>query len=113
MTALDRQFVRLRFAVLAIPLGLLFWLHSASVPITILLAGLLVAAGYVTLTFYDYFALRTIGRRHVPYRIAALASSPAANTAPTSAGDPPRRERKIGSSGRKNQNPTEASRLQP
>ena len=26
---------------------------------------------------------------------------------------PPRRERKIGSSGRKNQNPTEASRLQP
>src|SRR3982074_2214631 len=43
MTALDRQFVRLRFAVLAIPLGLLLCLHSASVPITILLAGLLAA----------------------------------------------------------------------
>src|SRR5262249_2777422 len=43
-------------------------------PRTILLAGLLVAAGYVTLTFYDYFALRTIGRRHVPYRVAAMSS---------------------------------------
>src|SRR4029079_5863144 len=27
----------------------------------------------ITLTFYDLFALRTIGRNHVPYRIAALA----------------------------------------
>jgi uncharacterized membrane protein YbhN (UPF0104 family) len=43
-------------------------------PRTVLLAGLLVAAGYVSLTFYDFFALRTIGCRHVPYRIAALAS---------------------------------------
>jgi uncharacterized membrane protein YbhN (UPF0104 family) len=33
-----------------------------------------IAASYVTLTFYDWFALRTIGERHVPYRIAALAS---------------------------------------
>ncbi len=32
-----------------------------------------VALGYITLTFYDLFALRTIGRNHVPYRIAALA----------------------------------------
>jgi glycosyltransferase 2 family protein len=38
----------------------------------LLLAGLFVTAGYVILTFYDYFALRTIGRRDVPYRIAAL-----------------------------------------
>jgi glycosyltransferase 2 family protein len=43
-------------------------------PRTLVLAGLLVAAGYVSLTFYDFFALRTIGCRHVPYRIAALAS---------------------------------------
>ena len=42
-------------------------------PATIALAALFVAAGYVTLTFYDFFALRTIGRRDVPYRIAALA----------------------------------------
>jgi hypothetical protein len=33
-----------------------------------------VAASYVTLTFYDFFSLRTIGRRHVPYRIAVLGS---------------------------------------
>jgi hypothetical protein len=36
-------------------------------------AALFVAAGYFTLTFYDLFALRTIGRADVPYRIAALA----------------------------------------
>ncbi len=36
------------------------------------LAALFVAAAYLTLTFYDFFALRQIGRKHVPYRIAAL-----------------------------------------
>jgi glycosyltransferase 2 family protein len=40
---------------------------------TLGLAGLFVAAGYLTLTFYDLFALRTIGRSEVPYRVAALA----------------------------------------
>jgi uncharacterized membrane protein YbhN (UPF0104 family) len=40
----------------------------------IALAACFVAAGYVTLTFYDFFSLRTIGRHHVPYRIAAMAS---------------------------------------
>jgi glycosyltransferase 2 family protein len=40
---------------------------------TFLIAGLFVAAGYLTLTFYDLFALRTIGRSDVPYRVAALA----------------------------------------
>ena len=40
---------------------------------TLVIAGLFVAAGYLTLTFYDLFALRTIGRSEVPYRIAALA----------------------------------------
>ena len=38
-----------------------------------MLAALFVAGGYFTLTFYDLFALRTIGRNDVPYRIAALA----------------------------------------
>jgi len=37
------------------------------------LAALCVAIGYSTLTFYDLFALRTIGRKEVPYRVAALA----------------------------------------
>ena len=36
-------------------------------------AAMFVAAGYFTLTFYDLFAVRTIGRADVPYRVAALA----------------------------------------
>jgi uncharacterized membrane protein YbhN (UPF0104 family) len=36
-------------------------------------AALFVAGGYFTLTFYDWFALRTIGRNEIPYRVAALA----------------------------------------
>ena len=35
-------------------------------------AALFVAGGYFTLTFYDWFALHTIGRNKLPYRIAAL-----------------------------------------
>jgi len=41
---------------------------------TLGIAGAFVACAYLTLTFYDLFALRTIGRSEVPYRIAALAS---------------------------------------
>src|SRR5471030_1046632 len=43
-------------------------------PRQILLAGLFVAAGYFTLTFYDLFAVRAIGRTDVPYRVNALAA---------------------------------------
>ncbi len=39
----------------------------------VLVSALFVAGGYFTLTFYDLFALRTIGRGDVPYRVAALA----------------------------------------
>jgi uncharacterized membrane protein YbhN (UPF0104 family) len=42
-------------------------------PRQIWLSALFVAAGYFTLTFYDLFALRTIGRTDIPYRVAALA----------------------------------------
>jgi glycosyltransferase 2 family protein len=42
-------------------------------PSHIALAAVFVCAGYFTLTFYDLFALRTIGRRDVPYRVAAFA----------------------------------------
>jgi glycosyltransferase 2 family protein len=38
------------------------------------LAALCVCFAFCTLTFYDFFALRTIGKKHVPYRIAALSS---------------------------------------
>jgi signal transduction histidine kinase len=55
MTALDRQLVRLRFAALAIPFGLLLWLPSASVAITVVLAGLMAA--------YNGVALLAIRRR--------------------------------------------------
>src|ERR1700753_3395804 len=40
----------------------------------IVLAALCVIGAFCTLTFYDFFALRTIGKKHVPYRIAALSS---------------------------------------
>jgi uncharacterized membrane protein YbhN (UPF0104 family) len=40
----------------------------------IALAALFVAGSYVTLTFYDLFALRTLKRYDIPYRIAMLAS---------------------------------------
>jgi hypothetical protein len=43
-------------------------------PSHIALAALCVVCAFGTLTFYDFFALRTIGKRHVPYRIAALSS---------------------------------------
>jgi len=40
----------------------------------IALALVLVTASYGSITLYDWLALHTIGRRDVPYRIAALAS---------------------------------------
>src|SRR6202795_1411408 len=43
-------------------------------PTRIALAARCVVGAFCTLTFYDFFALRTIGKKHVPYRIAALAS---------------------------------------
>src|ERR1700758_3322707 len=43
-------------------------------PHRIALAALCVIGAFCTLTFYDFFALRTIGKKHVPYRIAALSS---------------------------------------
>src|SRR6201996_6692623 len=43
-------------------------------PSSIALAALFVAAGYFTLTFYDWFAVRAIGRGEIPYRVNALAA---------------------------------------
>jgi len=45
---------------------------NAIAPHHIAAAALFVAGGYFTLTFYDWFALRTIGHPEIPYRIAAL-----------------------------------------
>ncbi|KIZ39610.1 MULTISPECIES: lysylphosphatidylglycerol synthase domain-containing protein [Rhodopseudomonas] len=43
-------------------------------PRSVALAALFVCAGYFTLTFYDLFAVRAIGRCEIPYRINALAA---------------------------------------
>jgi glycosyltransferase 2 family protein len=43
-------------------------------PRSIVLAAVFVTAGYFTLTFYDLFAVRAIGRADVPYRVNALAA---------------------------------------
>src|SRR5260370_35638371 len=58
MTALDRQFVRLRCAALAVPFGLPFWLRSESVPVTLLLAFRLAA--------YNGGAALAMQRKEVP-----------------------------------------------
>ncbi len=46
---------------------------KAKNPWYVLAAFGLVCCAYLTLTLYDFFALRTIGRNHIPYRVAALA----------------------------------------
>jgi glycosyltransferase 2 family protein len=46
---------------------------KATAPRDVAIAAGFVAAAYFTLTFYDLFALRTIGRRELSYRVAALA----------------------------------------
>src|SRR5258706_11081136 len=43
-------------------------------PRQIWLAALFVAAGYFTLTFYDWVAVRAICHGHIPYRVNALAA---------------------------------------
>ena len=40
----------------------------------LVLAALFVAAGYFTLTFYDWFAVRAIGHREVSYSVNAFAA---------------------------------------
>jgi uncharacterized membrane protein YbhN (UPF0104 family) len=43
-------------------------------PSVIALALVMVTASYASITLYDWLALHTMGRKDVPYRIAALAS---------------------------------------
>jgi glycosyltransferase 2 family protein len=54
--------------------GVIFVALTEIPPGHIALAALCVIGAFCTLTFYDFFALRTIGKKHVPYRIAALSS---------------------------------------
>src|SRR5882724_1993082 len=57
-----------------IDVGLVVEAMRQTAPRSIALAALFVAAGYFTLTFYDLFAVRTIGRNDIPYRVNALAA---------------------------------------
>jgi hypothetical protein len=41
-------------------------------PMRVVAAAAVVACGYVTLAFYDWFALQAIGARQVPWRVAAF-----------------------------------------
>src|SRR5712671_5426796 len=54
--------------------GIILTALTEIAPHRIGLAALCVVGAFCTLTFYDFFALRTIGRTQVPYRIAALSS---------------------------------------
>jgi uncharacterized membrane protein YbhN (UPF0104 family) len=47
---------------------------AAKSTMQITMATLCVIGAFCTLTFYDYFALKTIGKKHVPYRIAAMSA---------------------------------------
>jgi uncharacterized membrane protein YbhN (UPF0104 family) len=58
----DVDFVRVAAHVRAMPVSQIGW------------AVLFIAGSYATLTCYDFFAVRTLGADHIPYRIAALAS---------------------------------------
>jgi uncharacterized membrane protein YbhN (UPF0104 family) len=80
----NRIGVLLSLAIIAVALVVLVhMLHDLNVdqvfaalkavsPHRIALAALFVAGGYYTLTFYDWFALRTIGHPEIPYWTAAL-----------------------------------------
>jgi glycosyltransferase 2 family protein len=57
-----------------VELGRVIGTLKAQSPQHLLLSCLFVGAAYLTLTCYDVFALRAIGRGHLPYRVAALAS---------------------------------------
>jgi len=67
MTTLVRMLKGVDTAVILTALAEINTAHIA-------LAALCVVGAFCTLTFYDFFALRTIGKNHVPYRIAALSS---------------------------------------
>jgi uncharacterized membrane protein YbhN (UPF0104 family) len=58
----DVDFGRVATDVLAMPATQIGW------------AILFIGGAYATLTCYDFFAVRTLQKNHIPYRIAALAS---------------------------------------
>src|ERR1700735_5612979 len=57
-----------------VDIGVILTARTEIPPHHILFAALCVIGAFCTLTFYDFFALRTIGKDHVPYRIAAMSA---------------------------------------
>jgi uncharacterized membrane protein YbhN (UPF0104 family) len=57
-----------------VDMGVILSAMADKPPHQIALAALCVLGAFCTLTFYDFFALRTIGKNHIPYRIAALSA---------------------------------------
>jgi glycosyltransferase 2 family protein len=51
-----------------------FMIIRSTEPDVIALALIMITASYASITLYDWLALHTMGRKDVPYRIAALAS---------------------------------------
>jgi uncharacterized membrane protein YbhN (UPF0104 family) len=66
-------FVILCMMVRDVGIGKVITATIATPPRAVLAACCLVGVGYCTLTCYDYFALRALGRDDVPYATAALA----------------------------------------
>src|SRR5215470_14746744 len=58
----------------AVDTGVILTALTEIPPGHIALAALCVVCAFCTLTFYDFFALRTIGKKHVPYSVAAMSS---------------------------------------
>src|SRR5947208_17047644 len=54
--------------------GIILTALTEIAPHRIALAALCVVGAFCTLTFYDFFALRTIGKTHIPYPIATMSS---------------------------------------
>lgn len=67
-------FAALYHLLSGIDLGRVVAAVKAQSGLRILIAGLLVVAGYANLICYDLFALRTIGKRGIPLRVVAFAS---------------------------------------
>jgi len=66
--------VALTHALKDVDYGRVLAIIRGTEPSVIALALIMITASYASITLYDWLALHTMGRKDVPYRIAALAS---------------------------------------
>ena len=74
LVAIAVALVTLRHLLRGIDIGKVIAALEAQSGARILIAGVLVVAGYANLILYDLFALHTIGKRDMPFRVVAFAS---------------------------------------